>query len=490
MGRFVAVCVFLVGCAIASESRIGSDANDTDAASGDAASDAAIDAKVDAPPDACIAVAETCDQADNDCDGATDEALASIHETCNSKDEDCDGFTDEGLAAVVELCNSKDEDCDGNTDEGYNKGAMCDGADSDACGEGFVVCNAMGGTSCNDNSGNSVETCNGLDDDCQNGADDTFPVGQACSVGLGACLRAGTLVCNGTTATKCSATAGTPSAETCGNSTDEDCNGADAICPGNDQAAGATDISAGGVFTVDLSAARDDNWASSTPPVDCGEQGGRDVFYQFTLPAEEVVYWDTFGSNFDSVVRVYAGACASLGAVKTCSDDACATQRSQGALDLLAGTYCLVVDQYSSTVTAGSAKLTFKRGGRTGIALPSTSGTVTGTTTGKTNHSIAGCEANSAQPDVGYFFLSCPSATLTVSANTCTGTAFDTVLYMRSGAASTADVACSDDVSGCGTNFQSRITGATVSGANLNWLIVDGFGQTGNGNYTISYSMQ
>jgi hypothetical protein len=62
---------------------------------------------------------------------------------------------------------------------------------------------------------------------------------------------------------------------------------------------------------------------------------------------------------------------------------------------------------------------------------------------------------------------------------------------MRSGTASSTDFACSDDASGCGASgFQSKITGASVSGANVNWIIVDGFGQTGNGNYALTYSVQ
>jgi hypothetical protein len=444
VGRFVAICVLVVGCATGTESRLGSDA----AVELDAAIDAELDAMIDAPPpDACIANAEAC--------------------------------------------NASDDDCDGHVDEGFVTGLPCDGADADACSEGFVVCDPMGGTKCSDASGNDVELCNGLDDDCKNGVDDTFAIGQPCSVGLGACVRSGQLVCNAIhTGTVCSASAGAPSAELCGNSVDEDCNGADVVCPSNDSAAGAIDISAGGTFNVDLTAAHDDNWNASTATLDCGDPGGRDAFYQFTLPAEEVVYFDTFASSFDTVVRIYAGTCSSLGAIKTCADDACSTTRSQGALDLLAGTYCLVVDQFSAATTAGAASLTFKRGRRSGIAIAAASGTQTGTTTGKTNYTIAGCEASSAQPDVGYFFLSCPNRTYTVAASTCSGTAFDSVIYLRSGAATTGDVACSDDVSGCGNNYQSYFSGATVSGANLNWLIVDGFGQTGNGNYTISYSVQ
>lgn len=441
--RFVALACLLAGCAIAAEERTSGDAGTTlDGA--DSADAAVVDARPDSAPDACIAVAEAC--------------------------------------------NNADEDCDGNIDEELGLGTMCDGADSDACVEGMIVCDGSGGTACADMTGDTVELCNGMDDDCRNGPDDTFPVNQPCSVGLGACARTGQLVCNtAMTGTVCDAVAGPPSAELCGNMTDEDCNGADAACPSNDAAVGAIDISNGGTFTVDLTAAHDDNWASATG---CGNQGGRDVFYTFTLGAEEVVYFDTFGSNFDTTVRIFAGACSSIGATQMCSDDTCSTQQSQGAINLLPGTYCLVVDQYSSNVTAGMASLTFRRGARPGIALPNLSGSVTGTTAGKTHLSFAGCEAQTAQPDVGHFFLTCPNRTYTVAANTCTGTAFDSVIYLRSGSAATTDVACSDDSTGCGNNLQSRITGATISGANLRWVIVDGFGNSGNGNYTLTYSVQ
>jgi len=469
-------------------------------ASGVLACDAAgTDLRCDATPG--TAGAESCDGVDEDCDSKIDEDFmvgmpcdGADSDTCNEGTIACSSPTTatcgDTSADSVETCNGADDDCDLATDEGFMVGAACDGLDGDACLEGIITCTAAGGTTCSDATGDRVELCNGLDDDCRDGIDNGFALGGGCTVGLGMCARSGSLVCNGAmTGTMCSASAGSPSAETCGNSIDEDCNGADSSCPSNDRAAGATDISAGGVFTVDLVAANDDNWTTSSPGFDCGEQGGRDVFYTFTLPAEEVVYFDTHGSGYDSVVRIFAGSCTALGATQLCGDDSCGTTRSNGIIDLPAGQYCLVVDQFDNLQTVGTTTLTFRRAGRAATVLTGASGTRTGTTTGGVNSSIASCESNTAQPDVALAYASCPTST--VSVNTCTGTAFDTVLSMRTGTTTSADIACNDDASGCGpSGFQSRIANKVVNGAGIQWVIVDGFGTTGNGAFTLSYTIQ
>jgi hypothetical protein len=289
----------------------------------------------------------------------------------------------------------------------------------------------------------------------------------------------------------CNAVAAAPTPEYCGDGTDQDCNGADVACPINDRASGAVNVSAGGTFTVDMVAANDDrrNSCSHTTVL-----GGRDVFYTFTLASADVVYLDTFGSSFDTTIAVLPGSCAAATTEAGGGDDACAVLQSQLALSLAAGTYCVVVDQFSGAQTQGALVLNVQRAGRTGTAIAASSGSQTGNTCNGTNQSAPACQGTSAQKDVGYYFLSCPSVTRTVGANTCTGTTWDSVVYTRhSAAVSTTGTTCNDDGCGATTPFrQSTLSGATVAGAGLNWLIVDGFGDgtvTSCGAFTLTYTI-
>jgi len=461
-------------------------------ASGDlAASDAG-------PPgpevDACVAAAEACNGVDDDCDQSIDEDFA-LGADCTVGTGACQaaGRTvcdDTGAATVCdatsgtpagELCNGVDDDCDQAIDEGLAVGTACDGDDADACAEGVVVCSGDAAV-CDDATAAAVETCNGVDDDCRDGIDDPWPVGQACTVGVGACARAGSYLCSGPDAAACDAAPGTATAELCGDGVDQDCNGADVGCPINDAAAGAVDVSAGGTFTVDLGAAHDDHGDATAG---CGAAGGRDVYYRLTLAADEVVYLDTFGSSFDSVLRVYAGACTALGARQACFDDACSSVQSQGAVALAAGAYCIVADQASSAQTTGALVLRVTRGGRTGAALGATSGTVTGNTCGGADAWDGNCQSSTA-PENGYYFTVCPSTTRTLSANTCTGTTWDSVIYLRA-AGSASDAACSDDAIGCGSGgLQSSFSAASAAGPGLFWLVVDGYAAS-CGAYTLTY---
>ena len=439
---------------------------------------------------------ELCNGADDDCDMTIDDGFV-LGMACDGTDGDlcAEGVTvcnpamtgtvcNDTTGTNVELCNGSDDNCNLITDEGFDVGATCDGNDTDACMEGMKVCNPSGsGTVCTDMTSSTTETCNGVDDDCQNGIDDPWPLlGTPCTVGVGACARTGTWICNGPSAIQCSVSPGAPAPEFCGDAIDSDCSGGtDPVCPTNDLRSGATVLTGTGTSMADLTFAHDNTVGS------CGAAGGRDVFYQFTLAAAEVVYVDTFGSNFDTIIKIENGTCAAAGAQNACVNNSCAVSQTQYAAQLAAGTYCLVIDQASSAVTTGTLTMSFVRGGRTGTAVALGASTQTGTTVGAPNLSGGTCNATMTG-EVAYWFTVCPETRMS-SANTCTTTpVWDSMLYFRrgSGIGTGPDVVCDDDA--CGASLLSRITNASLVGPHLFWIIVDGY-DTSSGAYTLQLTL-
>ena len=256
--------------------------------------------------------------------------------------------------------------------------------------------------------------------------------------------------------------------------------------PLNDKPDQAIDVTAGGTFTADLRGAADD-----APQTDCGGDGGRDVFYKVTLTAAQVYYFDTFDSDFATVVRAIPGAdCTDLASgsgAPSCSHDECGGMQSQLAASLPAGTSCIVVDQHAGDLD-GMLVLRVLLGGRDGTPLASGSMTYNDTSCTGVNATkpTNGCTANDSgtSQDRGYFFTGCPGATRMLDATTCADasmTHYDTVLYLRP-LGTTTSIACNDDDNSCMARQErpnmpdgSTLTGVAAAGASLYWLTVDGF---------------
>ena len=206
--------------------------------------------------------AESCNQLDDNCDGATDEGLADCcvptttracgvdMGACRAGIETCSGTGAWGACqlagvpvtlpgTVAESCNGVDDDCDGATDEPDASGCTTLYADQDAdgsgAGAGACLCapggafTATAATDCDDSNAavhpGAVEQCNGLDDNCDGQTDEGFGTGATCTAGTGACQRSGLTVCTASgSGVECNVTQGDPMAETC-NGIDDNCDG-------------------------------------------------------------------------------------------------------------------------------------------------------------------------------------------------------------------------------------------------------------------------
>lgn len=381
---------------------------------------------------------------------------------------DCSGWN---VCTAAEVCNGLDDDGDGTPDNGF---ACARGARRGCTGP----TGAMGMQSCRaDCSGWEAcavaEICNGMDDD----GDGTPDNGFACVRGTSrscttSCMTAGTQSCE----PDCRGFGVCRAAlETCGNRCDDNGNGmvdeGCATAPSNDRCTSATALSpasGGTLMGTTGGAARD--------VTDCGLTGP-EVFYRIDVPVRSLVYFDTFGTSYDTGLSLRASC---TGAQIACEDDDCGTLQDQLVAVVNPGTYYLAVHARYSAST-GPFQLRWQS-----FPVP-TNGTPTritgnGDYTGMTAGASSGWTSCRGSGVEGFhYFTMCPSTTRTVVAATCGLVTWDTVVSIADGTVR----ACEDDTMGCGT--QSRAT-ATLSGPGAFIIVVDSFGCCATNAYTLRVS--
>ena len=214
----------------------------------------------------------------------------------------------------------------------------------------------------------------------------------------------------------------------------------------------------------------------------------RVVVLSFDLYQNELVYADTLGASWDTVLA-FADSCdgtfSTLAADGTtaCSDEACGTSQSQAVALLGYGRHYLYVGGPRSA--RGVATVHFQHapvGNGPLAAFPPGTGTAYGTTQGR--GAVNQCQASGAENS--YWWKSCPVyAGGTLSASTCNaGTRFDTVLTLQ--LPGTSVVSCADDDPACGV--QSKLSATIPSGAGLYVLTVDGTAGSDQGPYTLKFT--
>jgi hypothetical protein len=261
--------------------------------------------------------------------------------------------------------------------------------------------------------------------------------------------------------------------------------------PANDDCSGAIAVSAGTTVGGQTCGATADGAAS------CGlSQGSPDVWYSYTPSCNHTLTLNLCGSNYDTVVSVFAGTCANKTEI-ACNDDtplSCPSNMYASFLStqVFAGVpYLIRVSGFAGS--RGTYSMTIgavQQANDTCVnAQTIYNGQYYGGTCGATPDGVAiGCGFNSnTTPDVWYSYTAGCTGNLVLS--TC-GSGFDTVIGVYTGSCgSLTAVGCDDDAGNngiCPGSVQSYLSVPVVSGATYLVRVTGYNGATGSFILTVS----
>lgn len=202
------------------------------------------------------------------------------------------------------------------------------------------------------------------------------------------------------------------------------------------------------------------------------------------------------GTNFDTVLYVRGSSCT--GAEMACNDDACAisdgtSHGSRVTPVVTAGQpVAIVVDGFRGQAGTYSLTVTPPAGGggagsgscASPTVIPPAGGSVSGTTSG-TSALSGSCGSSGTSPERVFSWTPTTSGIATIQ--TCgAGTGYDTVLYVRNGGCTGADLACSDDACDvAGLPHKGSLVTPRVTAGTTYYIVVDGFAGR-SGAFTLS----
>jgi hypothetical protein len=122
------------------------------------------------------------------------------------------------------------------------------------------------------------------------------------------------------------------------------------------------------------------------------------------------------------------------------------------------------------------------------IVLPAAGGSFSGVTTGGASTVGGQCATSGNSPEVVFSWTPTRSGGAVLTTCGASGTSYDTVLYVRSGACGGAELGCNDDTSGCATasnSYHGSVLSLTVVAGQTYIIVVDGYNGR-NGSFTLN----